>query len=622
MDLLVCSIASPLQLIREIISLNEKLSLNSIVCSLITFASTLVTLSSILSLLLIAIERLILFRYNKHVNKYKFMLVSIILHFISLLIAIMNATLNSIYKSFTHTRCTNENLTFFKINEIINELKPKEFIFVAFKLLFLFFGLLSASIVFYAYFIIYQIIKRKRMAKLKLTSNSIGINYSKLNQGNNSVVNVVLNDINSINNNQKQLSIENRCGSNASTLNDLNVNTNSNLNTSLNTLKSLRHDIKLPESTLPPLQQKIEENEQIYIKHIAPTRRWSVDTNAYRMNQNLFKKSFNRPLRNSIVNSTCMLNSDQKMISTKTEKFLSVHRQSSISLNENKKSLHEEEEKEIKRKCQVKARNGSVVSFHIDTYEKNESIYLQEKSFKIRPSDTIGHISSSSNKSSRNSLRAEVKSDASVTIAAIHTDTTAKTASSSYNNIYNRKKKFKISLNCINNNVVRTPSTASGQLSASSKFNNGSMISFNQVSMYSNRDSPTISHPTTNNNNRKFTFKNFLSGKSCNIETAALRKTLTIILVFYLFWFPYVVVQFTIIFHGKISFVLEHLYLITIAIGFCHSSINPLVYCCTNVEILNSMKTQFKNLMPKRQNSNNQTINKKDKVNKLSETLR
>ena len=110
-DLLVCSVSSPLQIIREVFSLHESKSLRSSICTFITVLSTWTSLASILSLFIISLERYLLFRNKKSVGKIKFILVCLFLHLISLLFGLLNGLLNWKYKSYLHTRCSSTEIT-------------------------------------------------------------------------------------------------------------------------------------------------------------------------------------------------------------------------------------------------------------------------------------------------------------------------------------------------------------------------------------------------------------------------------------------------------------------------------------------------------------------------------
>ena len=128
----------------------------------------------------------------------------------------------------------------------------------------------------------------------------------------------------------------------------------------------------------------------------------------------------------------------------------------------------------------------------------------------------------------------------------------------------------------------------------------GSSNSINHNSIINNSSSDS-----TNNTNLVSTSSSIKSHKN----HSALKKTFIIILVFFIFWLPFLVVQWIILIHDNRSHLMEHLNLLSIAVGFCHSSISPFVYCCTNIEIFKAIKAQFSFLFPKYKLKNNKSMN-------------
>ncbi len=104
------------------------------------------------------------------------------------------------------------------------------------------------------------------------------------------------------------------------------------------------------------------------------------------------------------------------------------------------------------------------------------------------------------------------------------------------------------------------------------------------------------------------------SGTS-SMESKAIKKTLIPIVVFYCFWSPfaflklYSLVTYAPEFTSSTSMspssyssffdkrFFEYFYLTTISIALCHSSINPIVYCITNVEIRKAMNVRVRNFV-------------------------
>lgn len=87
---------------------------------------------------------------------------------------------------------------------------------------------------------------------------------------------------------------------------------------------------------------------------------------------------------------------------------------------------------------------------------------------------------------------------------------------------------------------------------------------------------------------------NIKKSGTCSMEDKAIRKTIVPIVLFYLYWLPYTFAQI-----GKLlsdSYYFELANVLSLSIGFCHSSLNPIIYCCTNVEIRKAMRLKLKKI--------------------------
>ncbi|RNA03043.1 eptide Receptor family [Brachionus plicatilis] len=93
-DLCLCLIISPLQIFRELVSINDSTFLPPVLCTIITFLSSWACLSSIFSLTLISLERLMVFKRNRRINRKKFLLLIIITQIISLMLSLINSLMN------------------------------------------------------------------------------------------------------------------------------------------------------------------------------------------------------------------------------------------------------------------------------------------------------------------------------------------------------------------------------------------------------------------------------------------------------------------------------------------------------------------------------------------------
>ncbi|CAF0722997.1 unnamed protein product [Brachionus calyciflorus] len=160
-DLCICLILSPLQIFRELISINENVSLSPFLCSLITFLSSWACLSSIFSLTLISIERLLVFKKNRHLNRQKLIVVMVITYLISFIFAALNSLMNWLGSSIIFIRCSNNFKNSIKFNYFT-------FFHIGFKILFIVVGFICLMATTYCYFIIYKIIRNKQLLRLKL----------------------------------------------------------------------------------------------------------------------------------------------------------------------------------------------------------------------------------------------------------------------------------------------------------------------------------------------------------------------------------------------------------------------------------------------------------------------
>lgn len=160
-DVSLCLVVSPLQIIRELVSINENMSLDPKVCSIITFVSSWLCLSSILSLTLISIERYIVFKTNRHLRKELFLIYILIAHLISFIYALLNTAMDLLDSSVMFSRCSNNYMHSINLNNF------KLFNFM-FKTLFIIIGLICLISTTYCYYVIYKIIRNKQMIRLKL----------------------------------------------------------------------------------------------------------------------------------------------------------------------------------------------------------------------------------------------------------------------------------------------------------------------------------------------------------------------------------------------------------------------------------------------------------------------
>ena len=84
---------------------------------------------------------------------------------------------------------------------------------------------------------------------------------------------------------------------------------------------------------------------------------------------------------------------------------------------------------------------------------------------------------------------------------------------------------------------------------------------------------------------------NVKSAGTSRVESKAIRKTIQPILVFFLMWFPFIIIQLVSLFI-ETNVIIEKASLVAIATAFLHSSINPIVYLLTNKEINQHIRRQ------------------------------
>ena len=150
-------------------------------------------------------------------------------------------------------------------------------------------------------------------------------------------------------------------------------------------------------------------------------------------------------------------------------------------------------------------------------------------------------------------------------------------------------KRFSISLSNLSGKLVRKPESAdvNAKNMKVSMLNIDNIekdqVSYNKVTIVSWNDATR-----QENNFKRWNIKKSGTG---SMESKAIRKTIIPIVVFYLFWLPYAFVQIAAMFSRSHFFELANI--ISISIGFCHSSLNPIVYCCTNIEIRRAMKIKI-----------------------------
>jgi hypothetical protein len=96
--------------------------------------------------------------------------------------------------------------------------------------------------------------------------------------------------------------------------------------------------------------------------------------------------------------------------------------------------------------------------------------------------------------------------------------------------------------------------------------------------------------------------------KKKSVEHVAMKRTLILTISFIVFWLPFVVIQFLIAISAQKTYLLSNLNLISIGISLCHSSVNPLIYCLTNFELLNAMKRHLRRFFPRSNRSQTNQI--------------
>ena len=471
---------------REIISLDSKRSLQPIICSLITLISTAVSQSSVLTLVLISIDRYALFRNNKLISKRSFRILFYTFQLISFSLGITNAISNVKFKTVMHVRCTNEPLTHRMLNEIIYRLERYGYLLIIHKSIFFLICVASLAAIIFCYVSICKIIKRNKFGKSNNSAiQKVGTNHSLSNK----VYYPVTYD--------HQLSL---------------------------TKNSEVEDFSIAKFEIGDPSNSVSENlnndfkKKIMFDEILPflnncERRWSTDLNESQENYNgvsssgiLKKSSLKKPInrKNSTVSNTIPLNISQ------TE-----------SINE---EIYE--------------------TFDANSYKTGDQIFYKRQS-SLKFNEPL-------------KMKSSVSINESTTIFPF------------------RKK-----LSSIHSQV-------------SSKLGSGNSISHN----YNTNTSSDITNISTNYSN----------SVKANKNHSALKKTSFIILVFFIFWIPYLIVQWIILIYGNRAH-LVHLNLLSIAAGFCHSSIAPLVYCCTNNEIFKAIKAQF-SIPMLNSNKNNNFVSK------------
>jgi hypothetical protein len=308
-------------------------------------------------------------------------------------------------------------------------------------------------------------------------------------------------------------------------------------------------------SLLTGINKENEQPSSLYPK--ASKRRWSVDINAFSVNSNggILKKS-NLPMRINRRNSS--FSNANRLNSINSSSITSY-----VTGYNNNDDVQPESELTLVENLSSKAE--PVISFQTDC--RRQSIKFNE--IEKKPNSKIKQLQEY-NQSSNEYDNDEKQNDLDRSSIFDRGSYTFRHKYPLWTSLFNCKKLF---------------------------YSVNSQVSFKQSSILSTNPNSSNS----GNNDSSTTVTIFSSNGKINksqIQSAALRKTFIIILVFFIFWLPFLIVQSIILIHDNQSFLLEHLNLMSIAIGFCHSSINPLVYCCTNIEILNAMKTKFKLILP------------------------
>nr|QVK45723.1 G protein-coupled receptor [Proales similis] len=171
-DLILCLISSPLQIFRE--AQIPVIGLSSKTCSIILFISTWACLSSIISLVIISIERYFVFKNNRHMSSRAFTLWMIGGHSTSFLFGLLNSFMQSFKNSWSHDRCikthSNNNQSIPNAIDRRQQGVLMNLLERVFTFSFLLMALICLFITAYCYYKIYRIIQIKRIRRLNLNA--------------------------------------------------------------------------------------------------------------------------------------------------------------------------------------------------------------------------------------------------------------------------------------------------------------------------------------------------------------------------------------------------------------------------------------------------------------------
>jgi hypothetical protein len=169
-DFFICFIISPLQIVREINNLSQPNNtfLSSFTCSLIKSLSIWACFSSIFGLTLISLERFLVFKNNRHLERARFISYVAFSHTLAFLFATVNFCFNHIGRFPIHVlacvgNCTNvKRSTTSQTNTAVDRAE------MIYRVTFTLIGYLCILITSYCYYVIYQIIRTKQFIRLRL----------------------------------------------------------------------------------------------------------------------------------------------------------------------------------------------------------------------------------------------------------------------------------------------------------------------------------------------------------------------------------------------------------------------------------------------------------------------
>jgi hypothetical protein len=169
-DFVVCLVVSPLQIMREINNIFQPHTfLKFSACSFIKAFSTGTGFASVFGVTLISLERFLVFRNNRHLDRNRFMCFSLSFHMLAIIISCFN--FGFIYTSHQpfdmlpcSTKCVYPNKRFVNWRNSSAVLGAE----LAFHITFTFIGYSCILVTTYCYYVIYQIIRTKQFIRLRL----------------------------------------------------------------------------------------------------------------------------------------------------------------------------------------------------------------------------------------------------------------------------------------------------------------------------------------------------------------------------------------------------------------------------------------------------------------------